>query len=211
MTLNEKLSKIQAQLKVEKGEYNSFSNYKYRTIDNILSTVKPMLLAEKLTVKLNDDIVQIGDRYYVKATASITDGTDEISTTAYAREPQTKPKFDESQVTGSASTYARKYALCGLLAIEGEQDPDSQEPPQQPQAQKSTKQKEKTVSNSQLKTMFDILDTPEKVQAFKDLVNSKGYENSEDILAKDWTVINKEMNQKLIELEQKDARDKAPF
>ncbi len=218
MALNEKLSKIQTQVKVGKNEYNSFSNFNYRTIDTILATIKPMLELDNLTIRLNDEITLVGERYYVKATATLTDGKEEISTTAYAREPLSKSKFDEPQVTGSASTYARKYALCGLFGIEGEQDPDSLEhEPPQPQTQKQTKKTaEKKVTEEQLEKLFQILDTPQKQQIFKTMLDEQGYKNSKDIPASKWTAIIKELNERLkANAEQQanieDARKNAPF
>ena len=210
----QKLQKVQTQIKVYKDQRVEYgkTKYSYRSLEQILAELKPLLETNGIYISQSDDIELIGNSYFVKATTKAYDieTGETITNTAYAQIDYATG-MNESQKTGSASSYARKYGICGLFGIEGEQDPDSQEPPQQPQRQKSTKQKEKTVDNSQLETMFKILDTPEKLQAFKELINSKGYENSEDILAKDWTAINKEVNQKLIELEQKDARDKAPF
>lgn len=206
MTISEQLSRIQSQIKVEKGEYNSFAKYKYRTIDTILAVAKPILEKEKLSIILSDEVVPIGDRYYVKATAKITNGTDEITSTAYAREPEQKPKFDEAQVTGSASTYARKYALCGLLAIEGEEDPDVQG------KQEETPKNDKKVPGEKIENLFKILDTKEKQNAFKAVLTEFKYQKSTDILEKDWVSINKALNEKLKTLQNiQEARDEAPF
>ena len=113
------LAEIQAKLRVPKGHKNNFGNYAYRTASDILEAAKEHTTEP---IKLSDELVLIGDRYYVKATASYG----EASVTAYAREPQDKKGMDLSQITGAASTYARKYALSGLFAIDdSKEDPDS--------------------------------------------------------------------------------------
>lgn len=126
MTIAEKLFKIQQNIKVQKTHVNEFGNFNYRSAEDIEAAVKPFLAEAQCLLKLSDDMVLIGDRYYIKATASIMDfeGND-ISTTAFAREQLDKPKMDQSQVTGSASSYARKYALSGLFALDNEKDADT--------------------------------------------------------------------------------------
>ena len=116
---------IQHKLKAPKGQYNSFGQYKYRSCEDILEGVKPLLKEYKIALLINDEIVQIGERYYVKATAKITDGRESVSATAYAREPLEKKGADASQITGATSSYARKYALNGLLAIDDSKDADT--------------------------------------------------------------------------------------
>ena len=126
MTIQEKLFKIQQNIKVQKTHVNEFGNFNYRSAEDIEAAVKPFLAKAKCVLKLSDDIVLIGDRYYIKATASIVDfDGGEVSTTAFAREQLDKPKMDQSQVTGSASSYARKYALSGLFALDNEKDADT--------------------------------------------------------------------------------------
>ena len=116
---------IQQKLKAPKGQYNSFGQYKYRSCEDILEGVKPLLKEYKLALLINDEIVQIGERYYVKSTAKITDGRESVSATAYAREPLEKKGADASQITGASSSYARKYALNGLLCIDDTKDADA--------------------------------------------------------------------------------------
>ena len=124
MEIRKTLHKIQKELKAPKNQYNSFGKYNYRSCEDILEAVKKLLDGAVLT--LDDEVVQIGDRLYVKATATLSLGiNDQISTTAYAREPLTKKGMDEAQITGSSSSYSRKYALNGLLAIDDTKDPDS--------------------------------------------------------------------------------------
>lgn len=122
-----KLINIQHDLKAPKGNYNSFGKYKYRSCEDILEAVKPLLAREGCTLIIKDDIVQVGDRFYIKATAKITDGTESIEVTAFARESDEKKGMDSSQVTGTASSYARKYALNGLFLIDDTKDADTDE------------------------------------------------------------------------------------
>lgn len=123
------LMAVQRDLKVPKGRKNTFGNYSYRSAEDILEAVKPILKDNGLTLMLNDTIEAIGDRYYVKATATLVDIAtgDNISTSAYAREPQEKKGADVAQVTGASSSYARKYALNGLFCIDDTKDADTDE------------------------------------------------------------------------------------
>ena len=123
----EKLIKIQSELKAPKGQYNSFGKYKYRSCEDILEAVKPLVNREGLLLTLSDAIEQIGNRFYVKATIKVTDGTQTIESTAYAREDDSKKGMDGSQITGTASSYARKYALNGLFCIDDAKDADTNE------------------------------------------------------------------------------------
>lgn len=125
IALTQMVCDIQHKLKAPKGQYNSFGQYKYRSCEDILEGVKPLLKEYNLLLIINDEIVQIGERYYVKATAKITDGRESVSATAYAREPLEKKGADASQITGATSSYARKYALNGLLAIDDTKDADA--------------------------------------------------------------------------------------
>lgn len=122
------LAAIQAELKAPKDLSNNFGGYRYRSAENILAAVKPLLAKHGLTINLTDTIMQIGDRFYLKAKAEISNGNVATFSEAYAREPLAKKGMDESQVTGSASSYARKYALCGLFGIDDSSaDPDNPE------------------------------------------------------------------------------------
>lgn len=127
MTIYEKLAKIQSTLKAPKGQYNAFGKYKYRNCEDILEAVKPLLAEAKAVVIIGDDLELIGSRFYVKATARFIDcETDaQITNTAYAREEDTKKGMDGSQITGASSSYARKYALNGLFAIDDTKDSDT--------------------------------------------------------------------------------------
>lgn len=121
------LIEIQKKLKAPKGQYNSFGKYKYRSAEDILEAVKPLCHEKNCTLTLSDTLENIGDRYYIKATVSITNGTETVSVSAYAREDETKKGMDGSQITGTASSYARKYALNGLFCIDDTKDADTDE------------------------------------------------------------------------------------
>lgn len=127
MDIQEKLRKVQATLKAPKGQFNSFGEYKYRSCEDILEAVKPLLAEQGLTMVISDEIVAVGDRIYVKATATIYDEKENIWNTAYAREAEKKTGMDESQITGTASSYARKYCLNGLFLIDDAKDADTDE------------------------------------------------------------------------------------
>jgi hypothetical protein len=120
-----KLSKIQTELKAPKGQTNAFGKYKYRSCEDIMEALKPHLAENNLAIILSDELVNIGDRYYIKASATLTNGKEEIINTAYAREEESKKGMDSSQVTGASASYARKYALNGLLAIDDTKDSDT--------------------------------------------------------------------------------------
>ncbi|MGH1772052.1 ERF family protein [Enterococcus casseliflavus] len=126
LTFNQKLIKIQAELKVPKSNYSDFGGYNFRNAEDILKAVKPHNLNHGLLLTLTDMPIFMDGRFYIKATATLTDGTDSLKVEAYAREADAKPKMDDSQVTGSASSYARKYALQGLYLIDDGIDADSQ-------------------------------------------------------------------------------------
>lgn len=127
MTFQQKVVAVQSELKAPKGQYNSFGKYNYRSCEDILEGVKPLLNKYGLYLKISDAVEMIGDRYYIKATATLSDADNCISTSAYAREPLEKKGADASQVTGATSSYARKYALNGLLCIDDTKDADSVE------------------------------------------------------------------------------------
>ena len=125
--INIKLMNIQQELKAPKGQYNSFGKYAYRSCEDILEAVKPLLKKEKVALTISDELQYIGNRYYIKATATLIDTESEaiISNSAYAREEETKKGMDGSQITGASSSYARKYALNGLFGIDDNKDSDT--------------------------------------------------------------------------------------
>ena len=120
------LISIQSELKAPKSQFNKFGGYKYRKAEDILEAVKPLLAKQKCTLIITDDVVLIGNRIYVKATATIKNEKGECeTTTGWAREEETKKGMDGSQITGASSSYARKYALNGLFAIDDNADSDT--------------------------------------------------------------------------------------
>ena len=121
--LTVKLSTIQRSLNAPKTQYNKFGKFPYRNCEDILQAVKPLL--KELVILITDEVQMVGDRIYVKSTATITDGDQAISCSAYARESEEKKGMDDSQITGTASSYARKYTLNGLLLIDDNKDADS--------------------------------------------------------------------------------------
>ncbi|EPD1203203.1 ERF family protein [Escherichia coli] len=151
--LHKKLWTIQQTLNAPKNQRNNFGGYSYRSAEDILEAVKPLL--QNVTLTLNDEIVLIGDRYYVKATATLSDGEDAIAVTAYAREEENKRGMDASQLTGATSSYARKYALNGLFCIDDAKDADTdayakqtnQQPRQQKNPPKQQPQQQKAPPN----------------------------------------------------------------
>ena len=124
-----RVSEVQQKLKAPKGQYNSFGGYNYRSCEDILEAVKPICAEHSILLNLSDEIVNVGERYYIKATAKLYDLESDavISSTALAREAQTKKGMDDSQITGTASSYARKYALNGLFNIDDTKDADTDE------------------------------------------------------------------------------------
>ena len=132
-TLHERLAEVQATLKAPKGQHNSFGGYKYRSCEDILEAVKPLLKEQGLVLTLSDELKNIGDRYYIEAHAFVfmkegaKDSSEMVHVSAFAREEETKKGMDGSQITGTASSYARKYALNGLFLIDDTKDADTDE------------------------------------------------------------------------------------
>jgi len=124
-----KLNKIQTELKAPKGQYNTFGKYKYRNAEDILEALKPLLVKHGASLRITDSIEMVGDRYYVKATVHLSDTetAEELTVEALAREADSKKGMDSSQVTGATSSYARKYALNGLFAIDDTRDANTQD------------------------------------------------------------------------------------
>lgn len=165
MTIYEKLTKVQEELKAPKSQFNSFGKFYYRNCEDILEALKPLLVKHKLFLMISDSVELVGDRYYIKATCTITDGDISISNSAYAREEYKKDRMDESQSTGSSSSYARKYALNGLFLIDDIKDPDTDEYQKQTRenANKQTSKPstgsgkaDKLVTDSQLSRLYAI-------------------------------------------------------
>lgn len=139
-----KLMMIQQELKAPKGQYNSFAKYNYRSCEDILEAVKPLCIKNHAALLLNDAVQEVSGRFYVVATATLvdTESGDSVSASAYAREPQDKKGMDDSQITGMASSYARKYALNGLFCIDDTKDADTDEAKRQEDAPKKREKKQ---------------------------------------------------------------------
>ena len=143
------LISIQSELKAPKSQFNKFGGYKYRKAEDILEAVKPLLAKQKCTLIITDDVVLIGNRIYVKATATIKNEKGEYeTTTGWAREEETKKGMDGSQITGASSSYARKYALNGLFAIDDNADSDTTNDGQHQAAQQQTQTQQTTVQQT---------------------------------------------------------------
>lgn len=190
------LIEIQNRLNAPKSRVNKFGGYNYRNCEDILDGLKPLLLEQHCTLIITDEVVQVGSRYYVKATATITNSEGKSQTvTALAREEEDKKGMDAAQITGACSSYARKYALNGLFLIDDSQDPDTQPPketatktPEKPK--ETTKEEPKTTFNlesakkevEKAKTSADVMriwvDNKEwqGIPAFKELITKTGSE-----------------------------------
>lgn len=172
----EELNSIQCELNAPKGQYNSFGKYKYRSCEDILASVKPLLKKYGCTLTLSDDVLPVGSRIYIKATATLTNGKGEsVTTTAFAREEETKKGMDGSQVTGASSSYARKYALNGLFAIDDTADADklntspeyTQQQQQQTaktQQQQQAKPKQTGITGAQLKLLIAEVNAKQAIE-----------------------------------------------
>lgn len=165
---------IQSELKAPKTQYNKFGGYKYRKAEDILEAVKPLLAKQKCTLIITDDIVMVGSRIYVKATATIKNEKGEYETsTGWAREEETKKGMDGSQITGASSSYARKYALNGLLAIDDNADSDTTNDGQHQAAQQQANPQAQAAQPAQqtTTTQYHPNDINEAIQMVSRCVN----------------------------------------
>lgn len=187
-----KLSKVQEKLYAPKDKTNDFGKFSYRNAEDILRAVKPLLANEGLAVTMTDDVEIIGSRYYMKSTVSVAEAKtgESVSVTAWAREPETKKGMDDAQVTGSSTSYARKYALCGLFAIDdGTQDIDSadnrteeqkrrdkeeQERKEQEKKQQEKKRQEQKPQPKKAPGNASKRVTVSEIKAYESLLKSKG-------------------------------------
>lgn len=153
MGIYEKLMHIQTEIKAPKNLYNSFGKYKYRNAEGICEAVKPYLAKENASLVLHDDLVNVGDRIYVKATACLIDNESgrTVEATAFAREALSKKGMDDSQITGTASSYARKYALNGLFLLDDTKDADTDE------NRIERENRSMTISKTEAKALYSVL------------------------------------------------------
>lgn len=178
MSIYDKLLKVQLELKAPKNRPNSFGKYMYRSAEDILTAVKPLLGAQGLTLYLTDEIAVFADRVYVRARAVIHDGEETITNTAYAREDAEKKGMDGAQVTGTASSYARKYALNGLFLIDDTKDADTDE-------YAVITGKGKKISKSQAAALSNMLNDMQKEY----ILNSYGLNNFEEMTSDQYTTV----------------------
>ena len=173
MSVYLKLVKVQSELKAPKSQYNSFGKYSYRNCEDILEALKPILNEVKAIVNISDEVVLIGDRYYIKATVKFIDAEtgEMVEASAMAREEETKKGMDASQLTGATSSYARKYALNGLFAIDDTKDSDTT----------NTHNKcEDKITENQVKRLF-IIAKGKDTDKVKNIVSKYGFSSSKDI------------------------------
>lgn len=159
--LKNKLIQIQSELKAPKGQFNSFGKYNYRSCEDILEAVKPLLAKYKVVMTITDEVVAVSDRVYVRACATLSDadGDESVSNVAWAREDADKKGMDGSQLTGTASSYARKYCLNGLFLIDDTKDADTDEhraEMQSKDAQSENKKAEKGITQAQIEMLMKI-------------------------------------------------------
>lgn len=163
MNIYEKLMNIQSELKAPKGQFNKFGNYKFRSCEDILEAVKPICKKYNTALILSDTLQNIGDRYYIKAEATLIDveNGEHVENSAFAREEETKKGMDGSQITGTASSYARKYALNGLFNIDDTKDADTNEYAEQNKAidemQKNEFKVSEKVTDLEAKTIYGLI------------------------------------------------------
>lgn len=175
MKAYEILTKIQCELKAPKNQYNYFGKYHYRSCEDILEALKPLLNKHGASLFIQDDIVPVGDRYYIKATCTFCVGDETISTSALAREEESKKGMDGSQITGTASSYARKYALNGLFLIDDTKDTDTDEYHKQT-GENTNKQTSRPGAGS---GKTDKLVTESQLSRLYAIGSSKGYDKSD--------------------------------
>ncbi|EAR1629016.1 ERF family protein [Salmonella enterica subsp. diarizonae] len=178
--LIQKLINIQSSLNAPKNQYNSFGKYHYRSCEDIMAALKPLLKQEGVLQYITDEVVLIGNRFYVKSTVTLTDGESSISNAAFAREEETKKGADGSQITGSASSYARKYALNGMYNIDDAKDADTDEHKQQQNAAPAKQTKSSPSSPA-----------PEQVlKAFTEAASNKNtLDELKQVFAKAWKML----------------------
>ena len=202
---------IQSELKAPKNLFNKFGGYRYRNLEGILEALKPLLKEQKCQLTLEDDVVELGFRVYVKATATITnDKGESVSTSAYAREAETKKGMDDSQITGTASSYARKYACNGLFLIDDTKDADTDEyhnevANKQGEA-RITETEDEYIDGNAAKTLKEMIATIYKIDTefLDELKHDYGFNTATEVKRKDYPEVLKRVSARLEELEVKE-------
>lgn len=198
LNMKQKLGIIQSELSVPKKQYNSYGEFYYRSCEDIMEAVKPYLQKLGLSLIMTDDVVQVGERYYIRATATLVDleSQQTFKTHALAREQETKKGMDASQITGTASTYARKYCLNGLFAIDDVRDADAMPKDEiDEKIKKAEKIKDTKISEGQCKSLTEALINrgENSVDKFKEYF---GVENLADLTKEQYTLAVEMMNAK---------------
>lgn len=195
MTIYEKLSKIQEELKVPKNQFNKFGGFSYRSCEDILEKAKPICRAYKTVLTLEDDVVAVGDGIFVKATATLADleGESKISVKAFARHANEKKGMDDSQMTGTASSYARKYALNGLFNLDDTKDADTDEYQKQSKSGNSTR-----LNFDDIRESLDMIDDNESLDKYGEELKKK----HPNMTAKQATAISQMFNKRREEIKQ---------
>lgn len=181
--LTKKLATIQSRLKAPKNQYNSFGKYKYRSCEDILEALKPLANEQGCAITIEDSPIMVGEWHYIQATATLSDGYNSTSVKAYARESETKSGMDSSQITGTASSYARKYALNGLFAIDDTKDADTMDNRQKvepnPEAKELAKVKaqlKQAKTADEIKNVLSLYLYSELKEQVKELCKARGKE-----------------------------------
>lgn len=187
--LTQRLNKIQTELSVPKGQMNKFGGYKYRSCEDILEAIKPLLKKHELVLNITDQIEVIGDRYYVKANAMIIYENEQIVVSGYAREPESRKGMDPSQITGATSSYARKYALNGLFCIDDNKDPDATNKHGKEEVKKETKAF-RIINEEEYKELRKVtVDNGWSFDDVKALCKSLGYDKVKDLNESDYQYV----------------------
>ena len=181
--LTKKLATIQSRLKAPKNQYNSFGKYKYRSCEDILEALKPLANEQGCTITIEDSPIMVGEWHYIQATATLSDGYNSTSVKAYARESEEKSGMDSSQITGTASSYARKYALNGLFAIDDTKDADTMDNRQKVEPNPATKELAKVKAQlkqaktaDEIKNVLSLYLYSELKEQVKELCKARGKE-----------------------------------
>lgn len=199
MSVYLKLMKVQTKLKAPKNQRNNFGNYNYRSCEDILEALKPLLEKEKATINISDNIVLIGDRYYVEANVKFIDAEtgDLVEVKAMAREEGNKKGMDSSQLTGSTSSYARKYALNGMFAIDDTKDSDAtnthdkkESKPKETVSNNNVQSNNKKLSEAQLKRLYAIANSKNvKAEQVKEAVFKKFAKEISDLTKTEYDAV----------------------
>lgn len=173
LKMENQLAQIQSEVKAPKGQFNSFGKYKYRSAEDILEAVKPIVNSKGFSITLSDEIIAMDGRFYIKATATLTNGKETYSATGYAREEESKKGMDGSQITGSCSSYSRKYALSGLFGLDDTKDSDATNTHGQDQkpSSKPIEQPQVTINSQELGELKRLLDECSAIEHLTEIWN----------------------------------------